>query len=150
MLDYQLRVLYCALMQSKYASMTAAGQMTGWLLSSCGALVKRRDQLTDDQRETLETVLVRAKAAAEERNRFVHDVWAIGSQERELMRGKRGSHVISREPITLQRLLDAGGELEACSLSVIRWLLDLGPDAASYETQLRWEDFQHSLPGYES
>lgn len=151
MLDYTLRMLFCALTDSKYAAITSAGQTTGWLVDSCMRLVARRDGLTEGQRDDLCELLKRTRAAAEERNRLVHDVWAVGIEIGQLMRSNRKTYELSFVPVTLERLLTAQGDLGSRSESIAVWVeTSLGPAAVDLETQLRWEDFKNGLPGYEN
>ena len=140
-LDLALRILFCALTDSKYAAITSAGQATGWLVDACKRLVARRDGLSEDQRDDLLDRLKRADAAVTERNRLIHDLWAVGQDGSKLMRSQRKTHQLTVEPVSLDRLMEAYRTLGACTVSIISWgEASLGPAAMSLEATLRFED----------
>jgi hypothetical protein len=58
-LDTALRTMFCTLMDSKYAAVVAGGQMTGWLLDNCKAVLAAHSELDDGDRAKLEELLIR-------------------------------------------------------------------------------------------
>lgn len=141
--DHGLRMLYCALVGSPYATITAAGQMTNWLLDECFALLQARLGVTPDQKAKLVDQLSRLKSIAQQRNRFVHDIWAGPTDDPELVRSKRGRYELSYQPVTLDDLIPTSQEYNQFFTFVIDWILDtLGADAISIESLLRWNDAQ--------
>ncbi len=132
---------------TKYAAITAAGQSAAWLLDMCEALLKRRIDVGDEHRAKLVQVLTEARQAMQDRNRFVHDVWASGLDgDPELLRSHRRSHDLTIKAVTLEALIVTSRALILCVVELTRWTSDaLGGEAVTLEAQLRWEDHLRSL-----
>jgi hypothetical protein len=140
MAEQELRSLYCALVSSPYATVTASGQMTNWLIDECIALVKVRVDLTEEQKSDLLGLLSRVKALAAQRNRFVHDVWATGPDDSPtLIRSNRRSHQWTFQPVALENLIECGRGFTECTIRIGTWIFQaLGITAVGMEAQLRW------------
>lgn len=146
-LEFGLRSLFCALEGSKYAAITAAGQSTDWLLGMSEALLKCNVNISHKHRITLTALLTKIRAAMQERNRYVHDVWAGAADgATELMRSRRKSHVLSFRPVTIENLIQTSQMLMECAVHLTIWIGDtLGIEGVGAEAQLRWEDYLNSL-----
>jgi hypothetical protein len=144
--DHALQMLFCALVGSKYAAVVAAGQTTDWLCGSCMALLKAHRELAPEHKDKLLALLQEGKAAADRRNRLVHDVWAGGPDEKFLMRSRRGTHELAMAPLSLEAVESVQRALTRVSAGLVPVLFEaFGPDATTLEAQLRWEDYLASL-----
>jgi hypothetical protein len=144
--DRALQMLFCALMGSKYAAVVAAGQTTDWLCGSCMALLKVHKELAPEHKDRLIALLKEGKAAADRRNRLVHDRWAGDPMETFLIRSRRGTHELAMEPLSLEAVESVARVLTRVSVGLVPVLFEaLGPDATTLEAQLRWEDYLASL-----
>jgi hypothetical protein len=145
-LDHSLRTLFSALVGSKYAAVVAAGQPMEWLCTSCIALLKAHREVAPEDKEKLAALLRDAKAAAKERNRLVHDLWAYGADGMFLMRSQRGTHELTAKPVTLEEVEAVERGLTRVSVALDHVVADaLGDEALTLEAQLRWEDYLASL-----
>jgi len=139
MTDQALRGLYCALIGSPYAAITAAGQMSRQLIDWCQAVAKSRLDLTDEQKATIKGELATLISLVERRNRFVHDVWARGATGPSLIRSSKGNYELSIEPVTLDDLAATAIGLNGSSVAITNWIFEtLGAEAVGLEAQLRW------------
>lgn len=146
-LDQTLRTLYCALVGSKYAVITASGQMTSWLLEETRAVVAVRRDLSDAQRGQLASSLETASGLAKQRNRCVHDLWVVTATGPELMQGRRRQHDLTSEPVSLDDLISTARALTDCGVEISVWIArELGREARAAEVQLRWEDYLAAMP----
>ena len=144
--DHSLRGLFCALVGSKYAAVVAAGQTTDWLYGSCKALLNVHRELAPEHRDKLLALLREGKAAADRRNRLVHDLWASGEEGRFLVRSRRGTHELPMEPVSLEEIESAERDLTRVIVGLVPLMFQaFGPDATTLEAQLRWEDYLVSL-----
>lgn len=141
LLEMNLRRLYCALIDSKYAAITAAGQSVSWLVENCRVTARRRLDLTDSQRAEVVQLLNRAGDVMEKRrNRFVHDVWASGDESVLLLRSKRGNYKLDQLRITTDEIAAAAQEIGKCHADIISWMSRALPESHLIEAQLRIED----------
>jgi len=136
--DHVLRTLYCALIGSPYAAITAAGQMTGQLVTDCLALIKAKLDLTPQPKESISRLLIELRALSEKRNRFVHDIWAGGPNGPELMRSSLGKKDLTLTPATLKDLIETGQGTLNCHVKITSWILNKPPNSAGMEAHLRW------------
>lgn len=139
-LEMSLRMLYCALLDSKYATVTAAGQNASWLIENCRATAKRRSDLTEPQQTQILELLGCAATAMEQRNRFVHDVWGWGVDSSFLLRSKRGEHALGTKAVSTDDIAATVRELTMCTVRIMFWSGDALPESHMMEVQLRWED----------
>lgn len=146
-LEFGLRGLFCALEASKFACITAAGQSVGWLLEMSNALLARRQDISEEHRARLAALLADARDAIEKRNRYVHDVWAGGTDgSPQLLRSHRRRHELSSSSVALEGLIETSRVLTECHVRIEQWIwVALGADSVSIEAQLRWEDHLRSL-----
>lgn len=139
-LEMSLRMLYCALLESKYAAVTAAGQNASWLIENCRATARRRSDLTEPQQTQILELLGHAATAMEQRNRFVHDVWGSGGDSSFLLRSKRGDHALVTKAVSTDNIAATVRELTRCAVRITFWSGDALPKSHMMEVQLRWED----------
>jgi hypothetical protein len=145
-LDHSLRTLFCALVGSKYAAVVAAGQPMEWLHTSCMALLKAHREMAPEHKEKLAALLRDAKAAADRRNRLVHDLWGYSPNGMFLVRSRRGTHERAAQPVTLEEIESVERDLAHVSDGLDRVVANtLGGGALLMEAQLRWEDYLLSL-----
>src|SRR4051794_34539711 len=71
--EMSLRRILCALLDSKYGMVVAAGRMTSELIQMCLAVVKVHTDISEEQRGSMLSRLQECSKANERRNRFVHD-----------------------------------------------------------------------------
>jgi hypothetical protein len=148
-LDHTLRMVFCALMGSKHAAVIAAGQPTGWLFDNCEALVRARKDLAPEHKTKLLALVKEGREAAKDRNRLVHDVWAIGPDGTFLMQSKRGEYELTTKPWSLEEIEAVERRLYRVAVGLERVVVEaLGDKVLALEAQLRWEDYVESLsPG---
>lgn len=144
MADNVLRDLYCALIDSAYAAITAGGQMTDWLLTHCRALLKAKLDLPEDKKAELDGLLGEVKELANRRNRFVHDVWLTGLQSGDqLMQSRRHSHRLSLSPVDLDVLISTAQRFGRVAFDIHMWIFtNLGVEATGRGSQLRYIESQ--------
>jgi hypothetical protein len=141
-LEMTLRMLYCALLDSKYAAVTSAGQNASWLNENCRAIAKRRSDLTEAQLTKILELLGHAAAAMEQRNRFVHDVWGSGVDDSSfLLRSKRGDHALGKKAVSTDDIAATVREITRCAVRITFWSERALPKSSMLEAQLRWEDY---------
>lgn len=143
-LELCLRMLYCALTGSKYATLTAAGASAGWLIEMCRALAGHRSDVDQEQLQEVDKLLLRADAAMKQRNRYVHDVWSSGAPHdpmtMQLMRSKRRDHQLHAAPVTTDDLCTTVADLINCNVDLRLWAHRVLGSDANIEVQLRWEE----------
>lgn len=142
MLELQLRMLFCALEASKYATITAAGQGADWLIGMCQSLAAHRRDIDPAQQAGLEALLADCREAMQRRNRLVHDVWAIGTGGSPLLlRSKRKDYQLTKAPVTIDDVVRTARDLVESTVAITQWMFaSLDPEAVGLEAQLRWED----------
>ncbi|MCM3886151.1 hypothetical protein [Frankia sp. R82] len=142
MWEFSLRMLFCALEESKFAAVTAAGQEAGWLAEMCRALLDRHTEINEQHRAALTKLLSDAGQAMRDRNRFIHDAWVTGQDGvPNLMRSWRRKHELTFTPKTTNDLVGTARTLNSSSGALINWICEaLGPEVAGLEAQLRWEE----------
>jgi hypothetical protein len=74
-MEISLRMVFCALVDSKYAAVVADYEETHTLIENCAALTRHRRDLADDQRAAIHAALKECRKVNSERNRLVHDAW---------------------------------------------------------------------------
>jgi hypothetical protein len=140
--DYVLRDLYCALVGSPYAAVTAGGSMTSWLLGECDALVRSNREIGSEGRGRLLQLISEVKSLASERNRFVHDVWVTGLRPgHRLMRSRNSRYEMDVRAVHADDLVRVANGFERSAVAVSTWIIDnLGYQAAGFGSQLRFEE----------
>ncbi|MFC3736991.1 hypothetical protein ACFOS3_07940 [Paractinoplanes deccanensis] len=140
--EMQLRTALCALIGSKYAAVIVAGMMAGELIENCAAVTRRHREITEPARTRLTEVLSTAKTLSERRNRLVHDVWASGGPDGPvLLRSKRRDHTLPASGTSVAVVQETVHALRAVTFELRQALMDeLGPEIATIEIQLRWEE----------
>jgi hypothetical protein len=95
-MEIALRMAFCVLVGGSYAALVAAAQETYWLIESCDAITRHRDDLSEAQRGTIRAALRACREANHHRNRLVHDAWGTGADGGPaLLRGGQGSYEIN-------------------------------------------------------
>ena len=119
-LEDKLRTLFCALQDSRFAVVTAAGQNAQWLLDMNRALLHTRcEEMPDGPRRRLMELLDEAKQALGLRNRYVHDQWMHGpGSETLLMRSQRRSHDLQVAPVDLDGVVATVQQLTRCTVEI--------------------------------
>jgi hypothetical protein len=140
-LEAELRRLFCALQDSKYAAVTAAGQSAQWLLDMNKALLHtRREEIPEAPRSRIVKLLEEAGQGLGRRNRYVHDQWGHGAEgETHLMRSQRRSHDLHLATVDRDGVVATVQQLTRCAVEIGMLTLEaLGPEAAAREVELRW------------
>ena len=145
-LESVLRMLFCALEDSKYGAVTAAGQSAEWLFSMNEALVARHAEIAPEPQADLKSLLSTARSLMRDRNRYVHSLWAFSSDVR-LVQSRYRQHEHRSETVALRRLIDTSNALHQCKVDLVLWMVNvIGPEAMTYEFQLRDEDRHRGVP----
>jgi hypothetical protein len=146
-----LRGAFCSLIGSKYAAVIAGSEQASNLIEKCTWLAKARMEIRDDQKNGILSALSKCKDANGKRNRFVHDVWAFGPNAvTHLMRRQRLGYQITAQAITTEEIDQLAGDLTSSSSELLNILFDaLGPEQATVEAQLRWEQHLATITGPE-
>lgn len=138
-MEHLLRAVYVALIGSKYAVVTAAGQNPAWLIEQCQALVDAHADLAEGDKVALRNALGGCSGTYKRRNRVVHDAWAPRPQGKTVTLQSRrrdsGIAVTARTVDELRRLADDLG-MAADMLSQAA-IAAFGDDCLQLENQLR-------------
>lgn len=145
--EMELRGALCALTGSKYAAIIVAGRMAGELIENCIAITKKHREISELAREQLLAVLSKAKINSERRNRLIHDVWAYGGPDGAmLMRSKLRDHTLTVSSTSIEVVQETSRALCETSFELHNILIEaLGHQAATIESQLRWEEYLATL-----
>ncbi len=81
-MEVALRMAFCTLVGGPYAAVIAGSQETHWLIENCDAVVRRHDELTAEQRDSIRAALQACRQANRDRNRLVHEAWGTGDPAR--------------------------------------------------------------------
>lgn len=147
MFEDSLRNAFCSLIGSKYAAVVAGDEQSSSLIGKCKELTKARTEISSDQKEKILDILIKCKTANERRNRLVHDVWALGPNAvTHLMKRQRLGYQITSQPITTDEIDQVARDLTRSSSELLNILFDtFGPEQATLEAQLRWEQHVESM-----
>lgn len=97
-MEYELRVLFCALLNTPFATVVAARQNASWLIDNARALIKANvitGDLTEDNAARLGRHLASCQAASVSRNKLVHGMLAQDGATFMQAEAARGSHELS-------------------------------------------------------
>jgi hypothetical protein len=123
LMEIALRMSFCALIGSTYAAVVAGGQETHWLIETCDALARHRDDLSDAQRVAIRAALRACREANRDRNRLVHDAWGTDADGRPAsVLGGQGSYQITGRAWTaaeIQAVADAIASAQRTLLTAI-------------------------------
>jgi hypothetical protein len=129
-MEIALRMAFCALIASRYAALVAGGQETHWLIENCDAITRHRDDLSQEQRETIRTALRACRDANHDRNRLVHDAWGTDPDGTPAsLRGGQGRYQITGRAWTaaeIQKVADAIASAQRTLLAAIEEALGSG------------------------
>jgi hypothetical protein len=140
-LERTLRTAFSALVGSKYAAVIDGRWAAAALIEDCEQITLQHIGIADSARATLTAALKGCREANKQRNRVIHDAWAVRPGEVTVTRhGDRKSHDVTVSAQTLaevrqlaDRVADAADELRAAMTSA------LGPDWVLVEDELRTE-----------
>jgi hypothetical protein len=141
LMEYELRVLFCALMGTPLATVIAAKQNAEWLIENCKALTKATvltGGLNEMQAERIRDRVSACKAPSEERGKLVHGIWQLQGEDFQQADTARHSPKLtwlSRTPDELQRVTDMLNEAAEGVEHAIP--LYLGADRGELESALR-------------
>jgi hypothetical protein len=76
-MEISLRLAFCVLAGGQYAAVVAGGQEAHWLIDTCDVLVRQHLELTQPERDAIHLALRACREASHDRNRLVHDAWAL-------------------------------------------------------------------------
>jgi hypothetical protein len=94
----------------------------------------------------LRALVKEGREAAKDRNRLVHDVWAIGPDGTFLMQSKRGEYELPEKPWSLEEIEAVERDLTRVAVGLERVVVEaLGDKVLALEAQLRWDDYVESL-----
>jgi hypothetical protein len=140
-LEQTLRTAYSALVGSKYIAVVDARLTAAALIEDCERIGRHHTDIPEPARQALLTALRACHQANRERNRVIHDTWAVRPGNVMVTRqGDRTSHdvtVTARTPAEVRQLADqvaaAADELSAAMTGA------LGDSWALVQDQLRRE-----------
>jgi hypothetical protein len=140
-LERVLRTAFSALVGSKYAVMVDARLTVAALIEDCERITRHHTDITGPARDALLEALRACHEANRERNRVIHDAWAVRpGNEMVTLHGSRNSHDVTVTARTLaevrqvaDRVADAADEVKAAMTAA------LGSSWVLVEDQLRQE-----------
>lgn len=141
--DEVLRQLFCGLEGSKYAAVTAGGQGTTWLVQACQGLVKWRDDVSDEHRNELLTLLGSIQKRMEERNSYVHSIWKFQEPGSRAYFAQSRRHRYFETPhlATPDEVIKTGRALVEVRQSVTVWMDTAGIKGEDLAEAMKWEAF---------
>ena len=140
-LERTLRAAFSALVGSKYAAVIDGRWAAAALIEDCEQVARHHTEMAEPARETLLAALKACHEANRQRNRVIHDAWAVRPGDLMVtLRGNRKSHevtVTARTLVEVRQLADqvgdAADELRAAMTTA------LGPGWVLVEDELRQE-----------
>jgi hypothetical protein len=140
-LERTLRAAFSALVGSKYAAVIDGRWAAAALIEDCEQITKHHASIAESARQTLLTALNACREANRQRNRVVHDAWALRPGDVVVtLPGDRKSHDVTLRAQTVAEVRqlaghvsDAADELTAAMTSAF------GPDWMLLEDALRQE-----------
>jgi len=140
-LERTLRAAFSALVGSKYAAVVDGRWAAAALIEDCEQIAKHHTHIAESARKPLLAALKACHEANGQRNRVIHDAWAIRPGDLMVtLRGNRKSHEVTVTARTLgevqqlaDQVCDAADELKAAMTTA------LGPGWALIEDELRQE-----------
>jgi hypothetical protein len=142
-----LRILFCTLVDSKYAAIVAGGQSANWLIENSTAVVNVHSDLGEDDRAIFKGLLIRASAAYRSRNRYIHDAWVTGSNgDFSQLRSKPKSYKLDHQSVSIEQVNGTADELTACGATILREVFRVFGQKVGLGVQLSWEDHLGTMP----
>jgi hypothetical protein len=140
-LERTLRAAFSALVGSKYAAVIDERWAAAALIEDCEQIAKHHTHIAEPAKETLVTALKACRQANRQRNRVIHDAWAMRPGDLMVtLPGNRKSHEVTVTAWTLAEVRqladqvgDAADELKAAMTTA------LGPGWILIENELRQE-----------
>ena len=142
-----LRILFCTLVDSKYAAIVAGGQSANWLIENSTAVANVHSDLGEDDRAIFKDLLIRASAAYRARNRYIHDTWVTGSNgDLSQLRSKSKSYKLDHQSVSIEQVNGTADELTACGATILREVFRVFGQKVGLGVQLSWEDHLGTMP----
>jgi hypothetical protein len=141
--DEVLRQLFCGLEGSKYASVTAGGQGTTWLVQACKALARWRDDVSVEHRNELFKLLTSINQHMEERHSYVHSTWVFQEPGGQAYFSQSRRHRYFETPhlATPDEVIETGRALVEARQSVTTWMDTAGIKGEDLAGAMKWEAF---------
>ncbi len=140
-LEMYLRILFCTLVDSKYAAIVAGGQSANWLIENSTAVFNVHSDLGEDDRAIFKDLLIGASAAYRSRNRYIHDAWVTGSnRDFPQLRSKPKSYKLDHQSVSIEQVNGTADELTACGATILREVFRVSGQKVGLGVQLSWED----------
>jgi post-segregation antitoxin (ccd killing protein) len=141
LMEQQLRVLFCALMETRLATVVAARQTAKWLIENCDALAKANvitGGLDRDQADSVHDALMRCQDASRERNKLIHGMWSQYGAKFMQAETKWRSHELTWSPRTPEDVEAVAELLGEAAIGVMNAItIYLGPSRRDLESALR-------------
>jgi len=141
-MEISLRMVFCALVGSKYAAVVADNEEMHILIENCDALTRHRRDLADEQREAIHAALRDCRRVNRERNRLVHDAWSTSADgaPRTVQSQRRTYQITGRAWTvdTIQTVADALLDAQRVLLTAVEDAF--GPHLLMLADQLREEE----------
>ncbi|MGW6721665.1 hypothetical protein [Streptomyces sp. NPDC054995] len=131
--ELHLRQLFCALLDTPYAGVVAAGESVDNLVHNCTALLKVHSGVPRESRERVEVNLKNVRNLMGERNALAHGLW-LGQEVEEgdegeplliVSKRRKADDVRVRTHADVEKLIV---ELRAQGEAIFRWTLEVLPD----------------------
>lgn len=145
MMENAVRDAFCALVGSKYAAVVAGAiSSISTTIDHCQEIIKVHRELDNAAKAALSALLQNCKDASVERNRLIHDMWAIGANNTVTQIQTR-RHKMTTRPVTPADIKSTTNKLNTCSTTLTIFLVtNLGP-LGGMGAQLRWEEHVASM-----
>ncbi|MFD8237962.1 hypothetical protein [Streptomyces albidoflavus] len=131
--ELHLRQLFCALLDTPYAGVVAAGESVDNLVNNCTALLKVHSGVPRDSRERVEANLKNVRNLMSERNALAHGLWlgqgaGEGDQREPILlvsKRRKAEDVRVRTRAEVEKL---AADLQAEATAIFEWTLKVLPD----------------------
>ncbi|MFI8322813.1 hypothetical protein [Streptomyces sp. NPDC085529] len=127
--ELHLRQLMQALIDSKYAEVTAAGLAANELIETCAALVKINREITEAQRSECLAHLSALKPLYTRRNQLIHGLWAPAGMRTDQDEPAEALALVSKRRtatkavnITFVEAEELARSLRETGMSIFRWV----------------------------
>lgn len=138
LVELHLRQLFCALLDTPYAGVVAAGESVDNLINNCLALLQVRAGVSDEDRSIAEEALKQVKALMPQRNGLVHGMWlGFGGSESAtrdplliVSRRRKADNVESRSHEEVEKLIS---NLSQQGSAIFNWTFRVLPSALRRE-----------------
>jgi hypothetical protein len=140
-LERVLRTAFSALVGSKYAALVDARLTVAALIEDCERMARHHTDIPGPERDGLLEALKACHEANRDRNRVIHDDWAIRSGSMTVtLHGSRNSHDLTVTTRTLAEVRQVAGRVaDAADEVKVAMTAALGPGWVRVEDQLRQE-----------